>query len=122
MCILQELSDLDPIARNTAELAAQQDQVTTTEGLLAEQEAELQAVLAAWDDALAAGTVTQSQWASNRATAEDVTKVHRFCTFFFCFWLLSTVLCWWHSGQSPTYFAGLSIARTATLFFRLRNK
>ncbi|EYB85849.1 hypothetical protein Y032_0289g1495 [Ancylostoma ceylanicum] len=73
--LFMELSDLDPIARNTAELAAQEEQIITMEGQLAEQEAELQAALAAWDDALAAGTVTQSQWASNRATAEDVTKL-----------------------------------------------
>ncbi|KIH68931.1 hypothetical protein ANCDUO_00726 [Ancylostoma duodenale] len=73
--LFMELSDLDPIARNTSELAAQHEQVAAMEGQLAKKEAELQAALVAWDDALAAGTVTQSQWASNRATAEDVTKL-----------------------------------------------
>ncbi|KAK6730474.1 hypothetical protein RB195_007126 [Necator americanus] len=73
--LFMELNDLDPIARSTAELMAQQEQLAAIEQKLAANEAKLQEVSTAWDNGLSDGTVTQSQWASNRATIDDVAKV-----------------------------------------------
>ncbi|XGW21562.1 hypothetical protein V3C99_004485 [Haemonchus contortus] len=70
-----ELSDLDPVARNIAELHAQQDQVKAIEQRLEASEARLQSVLAEWNKGVAAGVISQPQMENNQALADDVTKM-----------------------------------------------